>query len=357
MAAPTYRYYTEDLLTGAQTGDDLPFYGVWCNRQLNQAGEFTATFRLGSNRHVDTDMLAATIPGRTAVYIERNGTLIWGGIIWSRTYAAQATYVQLTGQTWESIFDHVVMENHFIMQYVDQSTIFANMINALQAQAGNNFGLTGMGSFGTSGVTRTVLVPGYEYHFAADIVSQVVGVDGGLEYTIDPDKLVRVGYPYLGDQVNSDLAYDFPGTLANYWWPESATRGATKVGVIGKGSGTTTMRSTAVDGNMLNAGWPAFWQVNSYPNIADGDGISAKARGDLDRLRMPYSRPTLELKSDIGEGFTGWAKLGNTLTAHFDDARFPNGFTSTSRMLGWELTTADSDSSEIVKFYIEGHED
>lgn len=364
--APVYRAYTADLLTGALK-EELPLYGLYMNRTLNEAGNFTGTFKLGSHRHIDTDLLNGTTPGRTAIYFERNGLLIWGGIIWSRTYAAESKTCQITAQTFESYFDHVVMESHFIMQNVEQSTIFTNLINALQAQAANNIGLTGMGSFPVTGVIRTVLTPSYEYHFAQSIVDQFVGVDGGLEYTIDvvasgtpdvPNKLVRVGYPTLGDPVaTSDLYFDFPGSLSNYWWPESATRGATKVAAIGHGSGQTTMRATAVDGNMIAAGWPAFWQVNTYSNIADVDGISAKARADLIRLRMPYSRPTLELKSDIGAGFSGWNKLGSALTAHIEDSRFPDGFTVTSRMLGWELSPADSGSTEQVKFVIEGKED
>lgn len=253
------------------------------------------------------------------------------------------------------------------MQFVEQSQIFRNLINTLQAQTANNIGLTGMTSFPNTGVTRTVLVPGYEYHFGQTVIDQIVGVDGGLEYTIDvipsgtidrPTKLVKVGYPQLGNRGSaSPLSYDYPGTIANYWWPESATRGATKVATLGHGSGNTSIRATAVDGNMIAAGWPAFWQVNTYGNIADVDGISAKARADLERLRMPYSRPTLELKSDVSTGFTGWNDVGSDVTVHIEDARFPNGFNTTSRMIGWELTTADSNSSEIVKFVIEGKED
>jgi hypothetical protein len=363
---PTYRFYSADLLTGNILAE-LPLYGTYMNREINVPGNFTGTFKLGSGRHIDTDLLDGSIPGRTAVYCERNGTLIWGGIIWSRTYAAESKTCGLTAQTFESIFDHVVLENHFIMQYVEQSTILTNMINAIQAQASNNFGLTGMGSFPTTGVKRTVLVPGYEYHFAQTVLDQIIGVDGGLEYTIDvipsgtidrPTKLVRAAYPKLGDiGTASTLSYDYPGTVSNYWWPESSTRGATKVATIGHGSGQTTIRATAVDGNMLAAGWPAFWQVNTYGNIKDIDGISAKARGDLNLYRMPYSRPTIELKSDIGAGFDGWNKLGSTLSVHIEDARFPNGFDTVSRMLGWELTPADSNSTESVKFTIEGKED
>lgn len=360
--APRYRYYSADLLTGNVLAE-LPLYGVYANRQLSTTGNFNGTFKLGTGTYIDNDLLDATIPGKTAIYMERDGLLIWGGIVWSRTWAEESKTCGMTAQTFESYFDHIVIDSHFIMQNVEQTIIFRDLINALQAQVSSNIGLIQNTPYPTSGIERTVLIPGYEYHFAQDVVSQLVGTDDGFEYTIDvvasgtpdhPSKLVKVGYPTLSNPT-SDLSYDYPGSISNFWWPESGTKGATKAVALGYGSGPTMYSGLAIDGDKLAEGYPAWWQVNSYKNIADRNLIGARARKDLETFGMPYVRGTFELKSDVGVGFTGWSKLGDTVTARVESVRFLGGSkVIESRMIGWELTVADADNTEIIKFVIEG---
>lgn len=358
----TYRYYTADLLTG-QVIAEMPFYGVYCNKKINEAGSFNGTFKLGSGNHHDQSLLDGSIPGRTAVYVERDDVLIWGGIIWSRAYASESKTMQLTGQTFESYFDHVCIDANFIQQGVEQSQILTNLVNLLQGQQGNDIGLD-MDTFPVTGVNRTVLIPGYEYHFASEVISQLVGVDNGLEITIDvlpsgtidqPTRRLRAGFPKLGNPIDtSGLYFDYPGNITKYWWNESGARGAVKAVALGHGSGFEKVRGQAIDGVKIAAGWPAWWIVNSHPNVVDVNGIAAAARKDLEKYAIPYSRPTLEFTADFGSKFNSWNNLGDEVYVRIYDERFPQGKIVQTRMLGWELKPAESDSGETFKIVIEG---
>ena len=360
--AHTYRYYTADLLTGTVISE-MPFYGVFCSKKINEAGSFTGSFKLNSGMHDDQSLLDGSIPGRTCIYVERDGSLVWGGILWARTYASESKAIQVAGQTFESYFDHVCIDANFIQQDVEQTTILTNLVNLLQGQSGNNIGLL-LGSMPTTGVVRTVLIPGYEYHFAQDVISQLIGVDNGLEMTIDiaatgtidhPSRTIRVGYPKLGSAVTtSGLYYDYPGNITNFWWSESGSRGAVKAVALGHGDGFNKVRAQAVDGNKLGAGWPAWWIVNAHANIADIDEIAAAARKDLEKYAIPYSRPTFEFTADVGATFNSWNNLGDEVMIRIEDPRFPGGKIVQSRMIGWELTPSQSESPEVIKIVIEG---
>lgn len=358
--AAIYRYYTKDLMSNAFLAE-LPIDNASCGKRINEIGNFSGNLTLhrGDNEYNQV-LLDGTEPARTALYMTRNGVLIWGGILWARTYTSESQSFALTAQTFESYFDHVCIDANFIQQGVEQNTIFGNLIDVLQSQSGNNIGLV-KGSFPPTGLTRTVLIPGYEYHFGQDVVSQLVSEENGLEYTIDitgtyenPVKTVRCGGPKLGNPVEtSGLAFDYPGNVTRYWWNESGTRGVVKAVALGHGDGFNKVRAQAINGTLISAGYPAWWRVTSHPNIATIDGITAAAYGDLHKYGMPYSRPTLEFTLEGGYIFNGWNQLGDQLTARVEDVRWPGGYTVNGRMVGWELRAAGASRSEEFRIVIE----
>lgn len=360
---PKYRYYTADLLTGNVLGD-VELYGVHVSKKISEGGNFNGSFALNSGKPALNDMyLSCTQPGRTALYMERNDSLIWGGILWSRTYSAQGQNMQLYAQTFDSYFEHVVFQEHFIQQRVNQEVIFKAMVDQLQAQSACNIGLEVQTPLPTTNTPRTILVPNYEYHFARETLDALLTEDQGLEMIIDvlptatpdhPKKLIRLGFPLGSD--NPALSYDYPGTIYNYWMPESGANGGVKFATLGFGSGNKIARATYVDRDAIAAGYPAWWRVDNYSTIADVGILADKAAANGHTHAMPYRTPTFELRSDVGVGFTGWNNVGDTFKIHIEDVRFPNGFDITSRMIGWEFDPQSGEGPEILKFAIDGAE-
>jgi hypothetical protein len=358
---PSYRYYAADLLTGNVLGD-INLFGVFANKQKNRAGNFNGSLKLTGDAIDDSIRLACTIPGRTALYMERDDVLIWGGVLWNRMWSTQGKSLQISARTFESVFERAVLEAHFIQQKVAQETILQNLVNQVQGQPGCNFGIT-IASLPTTGRNRTVLVPSYEYHFAQDALTQLIDTDEGLEISIDvipsatpdhPNKVMRVGYPKLG-AANPNLYFEFPGNVVDYWVPESASEGGVKFAAIGFGSGNKVARAQAVVQDLLDAGWPGWWVVRNYPTIADVGLLQDKVMQDSIDFRIPKSTPTFDLHPEYAN-FTGWNNIGDTFNVRIEDYRYPNGFNMTSRMIGWEITPASSDSPELVKLLVEGND-
>lgn len=79
-----YRYFTTNLLSNDVLAE-IPFKSVSFERALNSAGTFSGTIPvLPSNTGMD--LYNSTMPGKTGLYIVRDGVCVWGGIIWSRSY-------------------------------------------------------------------------------------------------------------------------------------------------------------------------------------------------------------------------------------------------------------------------------
>ena len=80
-----YRYFLVDLLTN-QTISEVPFTDVSYERALSKAGSFSGKIPVIAATE-GLDLYESTMPGKTAVFVLRNETCVWGGIIWSRQYS------------------------------------------------------------------------------------------------------------------------------------------------------------------------------------------------------------------------------------------------------------------------------
>lgn len=99
-----YRYFLTDLLTNTLISE-VPFKGVSYERVNRRAGAFS-----GSIPFIETtkglDLYESTMPGRTGIYVMRNGVCVWGGIIWSRQYDVISKTLQVDGAEFTSYFYH-----------------------------------------------------------------------------------------------------------------------------------------------------------------------------------------------------------------------------------------------------------
>jgi len=85
VTPPEYRYYVADLLTNEVIAE-IPFTGVSYERSLSKAGSFSGTIPLiEATAHLE--LYDNTMPGKTALYVLRDGVCVWGGIIWGRQYS------------------------------------------------------------------------------------------------------------------------------------------------------------------------------------------------------------------------------------------------------------------------------
>lgn len=103
-ASAIYRYYTTDLLTNEILAE-IPFQGVNWGRAIRRAGEFSGSIPvIAATAHLD--LYKSTMPGRTGLYVVRDGKCVWGGIIWAREYSASDRTLSVSGAEFISYFYH-----------------------------------------------------------------------------------------------------------------------------------------------------------------------------------------------------------------------------------------------------------
>ena len=151
--ATQYRYLLADVLTN-QIIAELSLTNVNFTQQLNTSGTATGELLLTGVNSAALNVLASTTPGRNALYIDRNGVLLWGGIIWAREWDSASQLMKLTAREFESYFERRRITQTTPFTGYEQFTIVENLINQAQAVPYGNIGVVVPNS--TSATTATI---------------------------------------------------------------------------------------------------------------------------------------------------------------------------------------------------------
>lgn len=146
-----YRYFVCDLKTNELLAE-VPFRGVSYSRSLNEAGTFTGDIAVTEDT-LNLDLYTTTLPGKTALYVVRNGICVWGGIVWSRTYSLIDKVLSVSASEFTSYFSHRVIWKTWNSQYEATAVIASG--------------------------TATITLVGGQYDFQ---VGESVWIDWGVEY-------------------------------------------------------------------------------------------------------------------------------------------------------------------------------
>lgn len=98
--AAIYRYFVTDIVSNTLLAE-IPFEGVSYGRALKGAGSFSGNIPV-IDKTASFNLYDSTMPGKTALYVTRNGICVWGGIIWSRNYNLVSRTLDVNASEWTS---------------------------------------------------------------------------------------------------------------------------------------------------------------------------------------------------------------------------------------------------------------
>jgi hypothetical protein len=308
-----FRYEFEDTLT-RQKIDVLPLYGVHFNSFLvtrgnnSRYGDCTATVGADVLDRSPSDVLAATEPQRTNLWVYLGDQPVWGGMIWNRTYSSQGggTY-QLYAQT----FDAYAMGYVFPADKTytgDPRNISRQVWLDIQAAGPEwNIGLQVPDVYtGASSVTKTILED--EQVLAGDVLTEMVnmGAEYRLVYTVvngRPRATIEWGRwdglaGKLGIPASSGSPLiNYPGTIAHYWWTDSGSKGATDYYGIGKGMGASTPRGYLRDASAIASGRPAYAKKLNFREAETQSLLDAQLGTARTVYELPVVSPSIKMRS------------------------------------------------------------
>lgn len=347
-----YTYFTADLRTDTILSE-LPLRDVTFSSVLNGSGSFSATIPYNDPRWDKIGIKGATTPRKTALYVDRDGVLVWGGIIWTRL--PEDGRLRIDGNDFWSYFRHRYIRATQTFAAVDQLTIAQDLIDYAQGQTGGDIGVQ-VGSE-VSGVLRDRPYWGYERKNIGEAIEQLASVIDGFDFAVDvryasgiPERVLSLGYPRRG-RTASASGHVFErsrtgGNIVKYPWPEDGTETANLIDAIGAGEGDSMLISTAVDQSQIDLGLPLLEAVTTYKDVSVQETLTEHAQGDLEKARQVISRPQVTVRADADPVFGSYI-VGDEARFRISDEWFDD-IDTYYRITGTSVTPEGSEGEEVV---------
>jgi hypothetical protein len=330
--ATQYRYLFADLRTNDILAE-LPLTGVTFTQVLNSPGTLNARLQISDLREQRYDIAGSTIPARTALYVDRDGVLVWGGILWFRRYNSETQSLEFTAREFLSYFERrrIAVNQAFTNQ--DQLTVAQTLVNTAQAATGGDIGII-VGTE-TSGVLISRVFYSYELKDLYSGVKDLATADNGFDMNIDvqydvdnnPTKILRLSYPYRGTTYDANsstaLVFELPSNLVSYEYPEDGSVTANTVYGVGPGSNEGKLIVEASVSSQIDNGWPLLEDTATYNDLYDSTLLTNLTAAQVYAKQNPVVTAKVILPAYVNP-VLGSYKTGDQCLLRITDDRFPS---------------------------------
>jgi len=352
---PTYKYFFTDLLTNTAMGS-LPLGNVQYQNTLSGPGQFSAEVDLRDPRFTKKITLSdVVIPQRTAYWIDRNGLLVSGGIVWDDNYDSSTKKYTMSGATFDSFADVQLIDSLLTYLNLDLCTIAIRLWNALQARPNANIGLTipaegsalsgtldneawdptTLTSFGSAISSLSQQQPGFDYY-----------IDVGYNTDGTPGKTLVLGSPYVGNPTGQ-LTLRYPGNIKSYTWPTTGSQAPNDVFGAGGGISAGGVYTRYTNQSRLDAGYPRVQGTVSFKNVFDQTKLTSLVNAYGAAVSPGVTTPTITLAPNRPDTPIGSIKTGDRCRVVIEaDERFPQGMDTYMRVQSINVTPASAGQLE-----------
>jgi hypothetical protein len=380
--ATPYRAIFCDLLTD-RTIDVLPLTQVSFDDYIGKPGSLDGTVPLPNSA------LAARArrmqEGRTAVYVERDGELWWGGIIWTRTLQSDDQGVLTLGlqaATFDSYAGRRIIrplpqlgKKTLEFDNADQFDIVRGLWDYMKQTPGGDVLVSY--DTGESGVLTSAVWNDGDETVVSDAIDQLAGTDTGFEYHVvvyrDPDTGQRVRRLQFGrvDPADTsptakvakiradgaDLLFDQPGGILTYSLPYDGTRGGTAARARGAdiSSDSSTESGPIISGevvatDLITGGYPRVDLSSDHGTVTDPNLLGPLATAELAVARGSVMIPDITVRLD---DLVPPEMLGRTARVRIRDAWFAEGLDARYRIIGVKVTPPERGTPETAELFLE----
>lgn len=326
-----YRYLFADLVTNDILAE-LPLTNVTFSQVLNSSGTLNGEI-LGSDvNESGYDFPNTTVPARTAIYVDRDGVLIWGGILWTRSWNSDSQSYSFSAREFPSYFERRRITDTTVFENTDQLVIVETLITDAQNVPGGDIGVI-VGSE-TSGILVDRVYFDYEFKDVWGAIKDLSNQQDGFDFNIDvdyfnnnPTKYLRLDYPARGRTFSYNdpaaLVFDFPGNLVYYEYPEDGSITTNLMYGIGPNSNEGMIRAVATSPtNQIAAGFPLLEDTTTYNDQYDPDLLYQQTLGEVTAKQLPVV--TMKIVIPAYENpVLGSYKTGDQCLVRITDDRFP----------------------------------
>lgn len=354
------QFLAYDLVSGTRLGE-IPYVGPYTT-VLDGAGILLGTVDLGGtsseDRIVAADIINATRPRRTVIWVDRDGQLRNAYIVWGRQIIRGTRAMVLRGASLFSYFHHRRLRVTKSYSQQDQLAIAKDLIDYAQSQPGGDIGIVTESA--SSGVLRDRKPIGYDYEakVIGTLIEQLAAVQNGFDFDVTcayvndvPTATFRTYYPRRGRTADANgISFVWGRNLLDIDVSEDESDHPNTVLGIGAGEDSTQLEAPAVNTAELDQGYPLLEAAYVRKNIYEADTLADNAAADL-RRRQDSTRYRLYVDPDHILAPLGAWVVGDDVRVVIPAGghpRFPTGLDVTLRIVEESVTPNPSGGPDEV---------
>lgn len=346
-----YRYFTMDALTRTMVAPALPFGGVAYGPDLNGPGSFTGTL---SPRLIaeDPGMLD---PGNRCLFVERNGRIMWGGLVWGAT--PQGSSYAVEGAGWSSYpgrrYD-VTGRLNGRAPYVnaDPCKVVRDIWAYIQEQPDGDLGVVVDSTTSTAKVgtpAEPLTFNWWDVPQLGDQIDNLASGDDHPDYTDVsewgsdglPTRRVALGYPRLGRR-RADIVFM---TGVNIVVSPPIAYSADDYAQVIIATGTGTGRDTARSISAVRNGRLRLEYALQLPDIASTATLASRASSERTARQLMGTIQTLTVRDHPSAPLGSW-DVGDDVRVIVHDQW--TDFDGWMRITGWQARPNTSGDAEQI---------
>ena len=356
----TYKF--ADIFTG-RTLAELPLKEVTFSKVVNGSGPWQGTLNIEDRSVRRSNWLRATAVWRSALWVDIDGVLVYGGLTTNRPYQMGAGTVVLSGADHCAYLAYLLQAKSYNFAAVPALGIAADVIEQALARPHTiPIRIVKEGPLAPEEYQIAFAAPEEQHQTVASILSQLqgLGFKVGIDYAADvayvnglPVPTITLSYPRRGalftalskviDLSNAlDLQYDEDGTQ--------------QANSIVEQAGATVDRSSEGEWvPAVEAGYPLLEATFSHPALAptagtNADQLRAYTAGDLSTHAYPLTAPVVKLPLFDTPSIFDLSPIGDDVLVRspvvagdqaLTNPRFPEGMAAQMRTVRMDVTIPD----------------
>lgn len=343
-----YRFLAEDIVTGQLKTQDLLLSGWSVSDTLNRPGSLTASLAL-TDQDANEEVLA---PYRTAIYLERDGAIEWGGILAPPSLGIGSQELSISAIGWLGYWDRRIIRTDYQPDGVDQFLIFAQLVADAQNEtingAGYDLGITVTYDV-LSGIlrSRTQDYRTFQAKNLGEMLRNLAALEDGFDFSMSysinattdrVDKAITLHYPRKGRDTGFMLKYDRNGQGGNVIARGFADQVPFAWSGDGWGSGAdeTRLKSPYLD-ETLRGVYPPFDGAPSWTSVTEQTTLDQNTVRWFRSKARPRLTPVLRVDPDRYPKWGDW-EIGDTVNVDIVDGYGSTNGPQTNRITGWTIS-------------------
>lgn len=267
MTVDIFRVYAYDLNTNTKI-TELPAKGLTFDGRLNDSGSIS--FVLNLSRPEVASRVAPLLPyngSPFAVYVDRDGLLVWSGIIWTWNYSRASGDLSMQGKDFNSYFAQRKLAADYsnaTYPFTRLTAYAASPVSSLTVESTTGFAAGQKVTLGSDS-PEVLTILSVTAPYTITLVSPTVvnhPATSPLTFSFDPAVLLKLA---LSDVLSNTVG----GAGSNILGQPAATGGITIVG------GTSTIPA-------IVPGYPLSQNTKASQVISDMASISSPGNGSVD---------------------------------------------------------------------------